>query len=165
MSTAVSIEAIVISEDYNFTGYRPGASGISPPQYLLEAQLIAGKGIQGDRYAQRRSGHNKQITFFDSAHIDALSAWCGRAVLPEQVRRNVFVRGADLPSLVGQAFTLQGISFEGIEPCHPCYWMDHSIFPGAEDFLAGKGGLRARILTDGLLRLGAAELVVEGPRR
>lgn len=49
----------------------------------------------------------------------------------------------DLNRLIGQRFSLQGIEFEGVEECRPCYWMDQAIAPGAENYLKGHGGLRA----------------------
>ncbi|HKW30640.1 MAG TPA: molybdenum cofactor biosysynthesis protein, partial [Verrucomicrobiae bacterium] len=71
---------------------------------------------------------------------------------PGVTRRNVITRGVDLNSLVGEKFTLQGVTFEGVSECSPCHWMDQAIAPGAEAALHGRGGLRAKILTDGLLR-------------
>jgi MOSC domain-containing protein YiiM len=44
----------------------------------------------------------------------------------------------------------------------PCYWMDTVVAPGAERWLRGQGGLRARVLTDGDLHRGPAELVAPG---
>ena len=54
--------------------------------------------------------------------------------------------------LIGQRFTLQGIEFEGSEECRPCYWMDQAVGEGVHEALKGYGGLRARILTSGVLR-------------
>jgi FdhD protein len=53
---------------------------------------------------------------------------------------------------------LGGVLFEGVEECKPCYWMDAAVAPGANAFLAGRGGLRCRILEDGILSCGGAEL-------
>jgi len=64
----------------------------------------------------------------------------------------VITRGVDLNKLIDQDFEVQGIRFQGTEECRPCYWMDHTIAPGAQKFLKGRGGLRARILTTGMLR-------------
>jgi MOSC domain-containing protein YiiM len=72
---------------------------------------------------------------------------------PGAARRNVVTSGVDLNSLIGRRFELQGVVFEGIWECSPCYWMDSAIGPGAEQALRGSGGLRARILTDGTLRV------------
>jgi MOSC domain-containing protein YiiM len=64
----------------------------------------------------------------------------------------VITRGVDLNELIGQDFEVQGVRFLGTEECRPCYWMDSAFAPGAHEFLKGRGGLRARILNDGLLR-------------
>jgi len=77
-----------------------------------------------------------------------------RAV-PSAVRRNVFTRNVDLNELIDQDFEIQGVRFHGTQECRPCYWMNRAIAPGAEEFLEGRGGLRARILTDGELRSAA----------
>ena len=50
------------------------------------------------------------------------------------------------------------VRFLGTKPCSPCAWMDAMFVPGAHEFLRGRGGLRARILNDGVLRKGAATL-------
>jgi MOSC domain-containing protein YiiM len=57
-----------------------------------------------------------------------------------------------LNELIGKRFELQDAQFEGVCECKPCHWMDRAIAPGAEAALRGFGGLRARILTDGILR-------------
>jgi FdhD protein len=77
---------------------------------------------------------------------------------PSALRRNVLVSGVDLNGLVGRRFRLGGVVFEGVEECKPCYWMDEAVAPGANAFLAGRGGLRCRILSDGALSCGVAEL-------
>jgi MOSC domain-containing protein YiiM len=74
---------------------------------------------------------------------------------PGVTRRNVITRGVDLNSLIGQRFANQGVEFEGVAECSPCHWMNQAIAPGAESALRGRGGLRARILTDGILRVDA----------
>ena len=64
----------------------------------------------------------------------------------------MITEGADLNALIGQRFIVQGVEFEGVCECSPCYWMDRAIAPGAEEALKGRGGLRARILSNGVLR-------------
>jgi MOSC domain-containing protein YiiM len=58
----------------------------------------------------------------------------------------------DLNALVGAEFEVQSVRFAGVAECSPCDWMDVALGPGAEAWLQGRGGLRARILTDGVLR-------------
>ena len=62
------------------------------------------------------------------------------------LRRNVIVSGIELNDLIGVDFELQGVHFRGTAHCKPCYWMDTAFAPGAEKFLAGRGGLRAKFL-------------------
>jgi MOSC domain-containing protein YiiM len=63
----------------------------------------------------------------------------------------VITRGIDLNELIEEEFELQGVHFLGMEECRPCYWMDQAFAPGAQEFLKGRGGLRAKILSDGKL--------------
>ena len=72
---------------------------------------------------------------------------------PSALRRNVITQGADLNSLIGLEFEVQGVRFRGTEECSPCYWMDFAFAPGAASLLKGRGGLRAMILSDGCLRV------------
>ena len=58
----------------------------------------------------------------------------------------------DLNTLVSAEFAVQGVRFAGTEQCRPCYWMDSALGAGAAEWLQGRGGLRARILNDGVLR-------------
>ena len=75
----------------------------------------------------------------------------------ENYNTTIFVRGLDLNGLIHRRFSLQGIVFAGSKECAPCPWMDVAFAPGAHAFLEGRGGLRARIVTSGTLRLGPAE--------
>jgi MOSC domain-containing protein YiiM len=59
----------------------------------------------------------------------------------------------ELNEFIGREFEIQGVRFFGTEECRPCYWMDQAFAPGAEAAMKGRGGLRARILTDGTLRV------------
>jgi MOSC domain-containing protein YiiM len=61
--------------------------------------------------------------------------------------------------LIGKNFECQGLVFQGVCECAPCYWMDEAIAPGAEAALQGRGGLRARILTGGILRVEKVPLI------
>src|SRR5690242_4759960 len=82
---------------------------------------------------------------------------------PGVSRRNLIVSGVDLNQLIGREFTLQGVRFRGTCECKPCYWMNTAFAFGAEEFLAGRGGLRARILSDGWLSVGDGQLEIVSP--
>jgi len=71
---------------------------------------------------------------------------------PATARRNVITRGVELNEFIDNEFEIQGVRFYGTQECAPCYWMDRAFAPGTEEFLRGHGGLRAKILSDGVLR-------------
>jgi len=123
---------------------------------MIEVPVIecdAGRGIRGDRYFDFKDDYKGQITFFS---LEVFNELCGalqiRDSSPVVARRNVITRRVDLNQLIGKEFEIQGVRFHGMEECRPCYWMDQAIAPGAHEFLKGRGGLRAKILTDGRLR-------------
>jgi MOSC domain-containing protein YiiM len=72
---------------------------------------------------------------------------------PEVFRRNIITEGADLNALIGKEFEVQGVRFLGTQECAPCHWMNTAFAGGAEAALRGHGGLRAKILCDGTLRV------------
>ena len=115
------------------------------------------RGLRGDRYFDFKTDYKGQVTFFSLEVFDEL---CGalqvQGIPPSAVRRNIYARDVDLNSLIGQDFEAQGVRFHGTEESRPCDWMNRAIVPGAKEFLKGRGGLRARILTDGILRSAAS---------
>jgi MOSC domain-containing protein YiiM len=150
--TSLEICHLYISRGHNFFGHH----GREPDNYpLIEVesiQCIAGRGIRHDRFFDYRDDYKGQITFFSLEVFDHLCAAVHmESADPALTRRNVLTRGVDLNELIEQEFEVQGVRFRGTSECRPCYWMDQALGPGAEQFLRGHGGLRARILTNGTL--------------
>jgi MOSC domain-containing protein YiiM len=149
----VEICHLYISSGHNFVGHHGREPDTHPMIELPEIECVVGRGIRGDRYFDFKGDYKGQITFLS---LDVFDELCGALQLqdcsPALARRNVITRGADLNELVGQEFEVQGVRFFGTEECRPCYWMDRAFAPGAEKFLKGRGGLRAKILSDGKLR-------------
>jgi MOSC domain-containing protein YiiM len=116
-------------------------------------ECVAGRGICGDRYFDFKDDYKGQITFFS---LDVFNELCVALNVqdcsPAAARRNVITRGVDLNELIGREFEVQGVCLCGTEESAPCYWMDGTFAPGAKDFLKGRGGLRAKILSGGKLR-------------
>lgn len=157
----VHIRHIFISPGHNFFGHYGGPAGTHPITEVAECRCVAGRGIEGDRFFDHKDNYKGQITFFAWDVFEQLKAAAKAPnAPPSAMRRNILIDGLDLTPLVGRVFELQGIRFEGAEECRPCAWMDEAVGPGAEAFLKGRGGLRARILTDGVLYVGPGELDV-----
>jgi MOSC domain-containing protein YiiM len=150
----VQITAIYLSPGHNFFGHYGRPAGAHDVVAVPTAECVAGRGLRGDRFFDHKADYPGQITFFSGEVHDALCEAMAIADKPPSVyRRNVITRDVDLNSLVGQEFEVQGVRFLGAAECSPCAWMDEAFAPGAEEFLRGRGGLRARILTSGPLRV------------
>ena len=149
----IQVLRLFISPGHNFVGHHGRPPGQHAVVEMAEVECVAGRGIVGDRYYDFQPNYKGQITFFSLEVFDALRRELNLPLAQASAtRRNVLVAGVDLNSLVGTEFEIQGIRFAGVEQCKPCHWMNSALGPGAETWLRGRGGLRARILTDGILR-------------
>lgn len=128
-----------------------GVSGVA------EIECVAGMGLRGDRYFGYKPDFKGQVTFLDAEVVEAVRAQFSLPHLSSAAfRRNLVVRGVNLAAWVGKRFRFQGVEFEGTEECKPCYWMEEAAAPGVESFLKEycRGGLRAKVLSDGFLQVG-----------
>lgn len=146
----MEIVHLYISPGHNYFGHHGQLPDNYPTVEVREIECIAGRGIRGDRFFDYKDNYKGQITFFSSEVFEAL---CGalrtHEKLPAVLRRNVVTRGRDLAELIGAEFEVQGVRLLGVEECRPCHWMDQAFAPDTEKFLRGRGGLRARVLSDG----------------
>lgn len=158
------IEQIFTSPGHNYFGHFGKPPGDFPLVETNEMECVAGHGIRGDRFFDYRDNYQGQITFFSREVFAELSGAFGLTNKSAGVlRRNVIVSGTNLNDLIGVDFELQDVQFRGTGHCKPCSWMDSAFAPGAEKFLAGRGGLRARIMTDGRVGVGDAQLKILQP--
>lgn len=152
--SAVNICQIFISPGHNFVGHHGQPPGTHPTLEVRAVECVAGQGLRGDRYFGHKVDYQGQITFFAS---EVFADVCQQLGLTEKsaglARRNIITSGVDLNTLVGKEFEIQGVRFAGMCECSPCHWMSKVIASGAEEAMLGRGGLRARILTDGILRV------------
>ena len=150
------IRHIFISPEHNFVGHNGKPPGDSPTLDVPEVRCITGRGIEGDRYFDFKDDYKGQVTFFSAEVFERLCAQFGiRDKSVGVLRRNIITEGVDLNALIGTGFEVQGVRFLGTQESAPCHWMNTVFAEGAEEALKGNGGLRAKILTDGLLRVDA----------
>lgn len=158
-----SIERIFISPGHSFGRQRVGEPLDYPTISVGEVECVAGRGLRGDRYFDHKPDYRGQVSF---VALETLADVWRQLDVPDArrdlavTRRNVLTSGIDLGSLIGREFEMCGVRFRGSEECTPCAWMDAVIGPGAERCMRGRGGLRARILGDGVLRVGRVSVVV-----
>ena len=149
----VEICHLYISPGHNFVGRYGQEPDDFPIIEVATVECVAGRGLRGDRYFDFKTDYKGQVTFFSLEVFDELCAALQVKGIPASVvRRNIFTRTVDLNTFIGQDFEVQGVRFHGTEESRPCGWMNLAIVPGAKEFLKGRGGLRARILSDGVLR-------------
>lgn len=118
------------------------------------AMLVAGRGIEGDRYRTSRDGA-RQVTLIAAEDIAAVAAFLGReAIAPDVLRRNFVTRGVNLVALKGYRFSVGTAILEGSGDCAPCSRMEEALGPGGYNAMRGHGGITARIITGGEVRVG-----------
>lgn len=134
-------------------GLRPGHG--EPMQIVQRAQVMAGRGLAGDRKAQRAGGE-RQVTLFQHEHLATIASFLGRsAIAPELMRRNIAVAGINLYALRDRRFTIGHLVFEGTGDCAPCRRLEETLGPGGFNVSRGHGGITARALSDGWIEVGS----------
>lgn len=129
-------------------------------QPLDAARAVPGFGLEGDRYFARAGTFSKkllpeyELTLISAEAIAALRAEHGIDLAPGESRRNIVTRGVALNDLVGREFSLGAVRVRGIRLCAPCSHLERLTRPGVKHGLAGRGGLRVQILTEGMIRVG-----------
>lgn len=146
---------LFLSPEHNFYGHHGLPAGEAPMIEVDSVECVAGKGLVGDRFFGYKEDYKGQVTFF--AH-EVYERMCEQfqvvGLPPSAFRRNLITKGVDLNALIGQEFEIQGVRFLGTQECTPCHWMNQAFAEGAEEALKGHGGLRAKILSDGVLKKG-----------
>jgi MOSC domain-containing protein YiiM len=124
-------------------------------------QLKSGRGIVGDRFFGRsRTTPGRNLTLIEAEAITAAGIELGLVIAPQAPRRNLVTRGLRLNALVGKTFRVGNILCRGIELCDPCIVLGRHLASeqhSAAAIIAAfekRGGLRAAVLGDGILRRG-----------
>jgi MOSC domain-containing protein YiiM len=126
------------------------------PAASVEAtQAIAGRGLEGDHRAGGRADSERQVTLIQAEHLGAVASLLARAeVDPALMRRNLVVSGINVLALKDQVFTVGEAVLEGTGPCEPCSRMEANLGSGGYNAMRGHGGITARIVSGGAIRVG-----------
>ena len=137
-----------------------GAPG-EPMTAVAEVAALAGKGLEGDRYAEGRGTFSsrpatgRELTLIESEAVDAAGREYGVALDAGRTRRNVVTAGVPLNHLVGREFSVGPVRLRGVRLAEPCAHMaELAGDPEVRKALVHRGGLRADILSDGVIRVG-----------
>jgi MOSC domain-containing protein YiiM len=127
-------------------------------QPVAEVMALAGCGLEGDRYCKRTgywTGVDEcQATFIQAEHLDEIAETTGIGVMDGQHRRNIVTSGIQLDSLRGRQFQVGEAVFEYDRPRPPCSYIEGLTQPGMTRALVGRGGICARVVRSGRIRIG-----------
>ncbi|TWI54343.1 MOSC domain-containing protein YiiM [Pseudomonas duriflava] len=124
----------------------------------VEARREAG--LTGD-HARPSPRNSRQVTFIQWEHLAVVSALIGRPLEPQDLRRNIAVSGINLFSLKNRQFQIGDALFETTGWCQPCSRLEERLGKGTFQAMRGHGGITARALNGGVIRLGDSLTVVE----
>jgi MOSC domain-containing protein YiiM len=125
------------------------------PMVIVDAiEAREGRGLTGDHFRGGASS-KRQVTLIQAEHLRVIAELLGiDAVDPARLRRNIVVSGINLLALSGAQFTIGGAVMEGTGQCHPCSRMEETFGAGGYNAVRGHGGITARIVSGGVIRLG-----------
>lgn len=135
-------------------------SGGAPMQSLAVARAIAGKGLEGDRYSEglgtysNQPGSGRALTLVESEALLALKREYDVDVDAAHARRNLVTERVALNHLVERNFRVGAVILRGTRLCEPCSHLEKLTRPGALRGLIHRGGLRAEIISGGVIRVG-----------
>lgn len=142
----------------------------APMQGVTSTVAIAGKGLEGDRYAAGVGFYSpnpttegaRELTLIEQESIEAVKTEGGIEVADVETRRNVVTRDVRLKALLGKRFSIGEVVCEGVRDCPPCAHLDELTGKNLMPLLVRTGGLRARIVEGGTISIGD-EIAIVGP--
>ncbi len=121
---------------------------------VQDAVLDPAAGLPGDHYAGRPGGA-RQVSLIGREQLAAIAGYLGRAdVPPALLRRNLVISGMNLMALKGRRFRAGTALLEATGECHPCSRMEALLGPGGYNAVRGTGGILARVVEGGTVRVG-----------
>jgi MOSC domain-containing protein YiiM len=136
------------------------AEGAKPLASVKQVRAVPGRGLEGDRYFKQtgtysnKPGPDREVTLIEVEALDALKRDHQIELESGASRRNIVTRGVALNHLVGREFKVGGATLRGLRLCEPCSHLEGLTQKGVLGGLIHRGGLRAQILTEGLIRVG-----------
>ena len=131
----------------------------APMQSISEVRAVPGQGLEGDRYFDHKGTFSKpqpdrELTLIEAEAIEALRSEFQVDFGLDASRRNIVTRGIPLNHLVDKEFWIGDVKARGLRLCEPCSHLQRLSHPKVLPGLVHRGGLRAQILTEGMIRVG-----------
>ncbi len=130
---------------------RPERRGAVLPKEEVVASEASG--LEGDHYAG--SNGKRQVTLIQAEHLDVVAAILKKEKIdPALTRRNIVVSGINLQAFADQQFQIGEAVLEMTGLCHPCTRMEENFGEGGYNAMRGHGGITARVVKGGKIKVG-----------
>lgn len=125
---------------------------------VVEAtEAVVGFGLVGDHRMKKTPGSARQVTLISAEYIEAICRHTGHSSInPRLLRRNLVISGMNMNLLRYQRLQIGEAILETNALCHPCSRMDEALGKGGTAAMFGYGGLCAKVIQGGAMRVGDA---------
>ena len=131
------------------------AKNNQPIKEVNSIEVLANKGIVGDRHFNDFNDPYNQLSLIESENIDDYNIKFGLDIPYVNFRRNIITKGIQLNDLIGKKLKIGNVELEGIELCRPCRHLTEMLNQKniLKEFMR-KGGLRCQILSSSKISIG-----------
>ena len=131
------------------------ANNNQPIKEVNSIEVIANKGIVGDRHFHEFNDPYNQLSLIESENIDEYNIRFGLNISYIDFRRNIVTKGIQLNDLIGKKLSVGNVELEVIDLCRPCRHLTEMLDQRnvLKEFLR-KGGLRCQILSSSKISVG-----------
>ena len=126
-----------------------------PIKEVNSIEVLANKGIVGDRHFNDFNDPYNQLSLIESENIDEYNIKFGLDIPYINFRRNIITKGIQLNDLIGKKLQIGNVELEGVELCRPCRHLTEMLNQKniLKEFMR-KGGLRCQILSSSKISIG-----------
>ena len=131
------------------------ANNNQPIKEVNSIEVIANKGIVGDRHFHEFNDPYNQLSLIESENIDEYNVRFNLNISYIDFRRNIVTKGIQLNDLIGKKLSVGNVELEVIDLCRPCRHLTEMLDQRnvLKEFLR-KGGLRCQILSSSKISVG-----------
>ena len=131
------------------------AKNNQPIKEVNSIEVLANKGIVGDRHFNDFNDPYNQLSLIESENIDEYNIKFGLDIPYINFRRNIITKGIQLNDLIGKKLQIGNVELEGVELCRPCRHLTEMLNQKniLKEFMR-KGGLRCQILSSSKISIG-----------
>jgi MOSC domain-containing protein YiiM len=131
-----------------------------------QVEALTERGLAGD-HTSARGSKKRQVSLIQAEHLPVIAQLAGKSVVgPELLRRNLVISGINLLALRSTTFRIGSVVLAGEGTCDPCSKMERALGLGGYNAMRGHGGILARVVEGGVIRVGdEVDFVEQTPER